>query len=64
MTAHWGLPDPAAETSSAALSAVAFAQTYGMLERRISIFASLPLAELSRLSLQRKINRIGRDRTG
>ncbi len=60
MSAHWGLPDPAAVTESPALAALAFADTYRMLTQRISIFTSLPIASLDRLSLQRQIDRVGR----
>lgn len=60
MTAHWGVPDPAAVTGTAAEIAAAFADTYRMLETRISIFVSLPLASLDRLTLQKRLDAIGR----
>lgn len=60
MTAHWGVPDPAAVKGSAAEIAAAFADTYRMLETRISIFVSLPLASLDRLTLQKRLDAIGR----
>lgn len=60
MTAHWGVPDPAAVGGSDTEKAVAFADTYRMLNNRISIFVNLPLESLDRLSLQNKLRDIGR----
>ncbi len=60
MTAHWGIPDPAEATGTAAEKTLAFKDAYRMLERRISIFVSLPLRSLDRLSLQNKLREIGR----
>ncbi len=60
MTAHWGLPDPAAVTGTDAEKALAFADTYRMLTNRISIFLSLPMAQLDKLSLQRHLDDIGK----
>lgn len=60
MTAHWGVPDPAAATGTAAQRALAFADVYRMLERRIGIFASLPIRSLDELTLQRRLDAIGR----
>ncbi|MFO0986645.1 MAG: arsenate reductase ArsC [Alphaproteobacteria bacterium] len=62
MTAHWGLPDPAAAEGSEAEKRAAFAEAYRMLANRISIFASLPIAALDRLSLQKRLDDIGRTR--
>ncbi len=59
MNAHWGLPDPAAVTSSPTDTALAFAETYRMLRNRISIFVNLPHATLDRLSLQKNLDDIG-----
>ncbi len=59
MTAHWGLPDPAAAAGSEAVRRQAFADTYRMLNNRIGIFVNLPLASLDRLSLQRRLAAIG-----
>ena len=59
MTAHWGLPDPAAAEGAEAERRLAFADTYRMLRNRISIFVSLPLASLDRLSLKQKLSEIG-----
>jgi protein-tyrosine-phosphatase len=60
MTAHWGLPDPAAVEGSEAEQAVAFADCFRMLYHRISIFVNLPFDKLSKLSLQKKLEEIGR----
>ncbi len=60
MTAHWGLPDPAAAEGSETERRLAFAETYRMLSNRISIFVNLPLASLDRLSLQKRLDAIGR----
>ena len=59
MTAHWGLPDPAAVTGTAAEQGLAFADTYRRLERRIGAFVNLPLASLDRMALQRRLVAIG-----
>jgi len=60
MTAHWGVPDPAAATGNEAEVRLAFADTLRMLTNRINIFVSLPMAKLDRLSLQKKLDDIGR----
>ena len=59
MTAHWGLPDPAAAQGSDAQIALAFAEAYRHLHQRIGAFASLPLGTLDRLSLQQRLDDIG-----
>jgi arsenate reductase len=59
-TAHWGLPDPAAVEGSEAEIALAFADTYRMLASRVGVFVNLPLAKLDRLSLQRRLDGIGK----
>ena len=66
MTAHWGLPDPAAATGSSVEIARAFANTYGALQNRIAIFTNLRFEALDRLSLQARLDTIGRsvDPTG
>ena len=61
MTAHWGIPDPAAFEGSEVETALAFADAYRVLNNRIALFASLPIASLSRLSLQRRMDQIGQD---
>ena len=60
MTAHWGVPDPAAVTGNDAEIAIAFADTFRMLRNSINIFVSLPLAKLDRMSLQKRLNEIGK----
>jgi len=59
MTAHWGLPDPAAVDGSEAEQMVAFRETFRMLEARIKAFASLPIPALDRISLKRRVSEIG-----
>ena len=59
MTAHWGIPDPAAVKGSNAEIAAAFANAYGMLERRILAFTSLPLKSIDKLALGTKLREIG-----
>jgi protein-tyrosine-phosphatase len=60
MTAHWGLPDPAEAKGNAAEIALAFKDTYRMLNQRIGIFVSLPIRSLDQMSLQKKLREIGR----
>ena len=60
MTAHWGIPDPAAATGSDAEIGLAFAEAYRQLNNRISLFVNLPMESLDRLSLQRRLNEIGK----
>lgn len=59
MTAHWGLPDPAAVDGSDAEKALAFAETYRAMLRRIQAFCALPLASIDALSLRGRIKDIG-----
>ena len=59
MSAHWGLPDPAAADGTEAEIALAFSEAYRMLTNRISIFVNLPIASLNRLSLQKHLDDIG-----
>ncbi|MGH8589861.1 MAG: arsenate reductase ArsC [Gammaproteobacteria bacterium] len=60
MSAHWGLPDPAAAEGSETEKRLAFADAYRMLTQRISIFVSLPMASLDKISLQKRLDEIGR----
>jgi arsenate reductase len=60
MTAHWGIPDPAEVTGSPAEVALAFKEAYRLLNQRIGIFAALPLHQLSKLVLQKRLHEIGR----
>jgi arsenate reductase (thioredoxin) len=62
MSAHWGLPDPVAAEGDETQRALAFADTYRMLNNRISIFTSLPLTSLDKISLQRRLDDIGKGR--
>jgi arsenate reductase len=59
MTAHWGVPDPALANGSSEQIERAFRDAYLILERRISLFLSLPLSSLDKLAIQKEINRIG-----
>lgn len=62
MTAHWGLPDPAAAEGTEAEKRYSFADAYRMLTNRISIFVNLPLVSLDRLSLQKRLDEIGKSK--
>jgi protein-tyrosine-phosphatase len=59
MTAHWGVPDPAAITATGAEHGLQMAAIYRMLANRIGIFASLRIDALDRLALQRRLDEIG-----
>ena len=63
MTAHWGLPDPAAAEGTDAEKHLAFDDAYRMLNNRISIFVSLPMTSIDKLALQKRLHDIGRDPT-
>ena len=60
MTAHWGIPDPAAVRGTSEQVEKAFREAFFLLDRRISLFLSLPLSTLDRLSLKKEIDNIGR----
>ena len=60
MTAHWGVPDPAEAKGNPAEIALAFKEAYRMLHQRIGIFTALPLRSLDQLSLQKRLEDIGR----
>ncbi len=60
MTAHWGVPDPAAVQGDSAEVERAFRDAFFILDRRIGLFLSLPLAALDRLALKKEVDRIGR----
>jgi protein-tyrosine-phosphatase len=60
MSAHWGIPDPAAAEGTESERRLAFADAYRMMAARISAFVNLPMASLDRLSLQQKLNAIGK----
>ena len=59
MSAHWGVPDPAAVTSSEVDQHIAFADTLRMLTQRIDIFVNLPIVSLDKLTLQKRLDEIG-----
>jgi arsenate reductase len=60
MTAHWGVPDPAAVSGSREAIEKAFRDAFMILDRRISLFLCLPLASLDKLAIQKQIDEIGR----
>ncbi|MDO8890292.1 MAG: arsenate reductase ArsC [Sulfurimicrobium sp.] len=60
MTAHWGIDDPAAVTGSDEDKRKAFVKAFTQLSRRISLFISLPMEKLDKLSLKRQLDEIGR----
>ena len=59
MTAHWGAPDPAAVKASKQEVERAFREAFTILDRRISLFLSLPLQSIDRLALKKEIDRLG-----
>jgi len=60
MTAHWGIPDPAAVEGSEAEQHAAFFDAYRMLRNRIELFLALPLESIDRMALQNRLREIGR----
>lgn len=60
MTAHWGVPDPAAVRGTPEQIERAFREAFLILDRRITLFLSLPLSTLSQLAIKKEIDRIGR----
>ena len=63
MTAHWGVPDPAAAEGTDEDKRKAFFLAFSQLQHRISLFANLPFGKLDRLSLQKNLDAIGRQGT-
>ncbi|MGA2754359.1 MAG: arsenate reductase ArsC [Terracidiphilus sp.] len=59
MTAHWGIPDPAAVEGTPDEIARAFRDAFVILDRRVGLFLSLPLASLQQLAIQKEIDEIG-----
>jgi arsenate reductase len=59
MTAHWGVPDPAAIVGTPEQIQRAYRDAFFMLDRRINLFLSLPLASLDRLAIKKEIDKIG-----
>ena len=60
MTAHWGIPDPAAITGTPEQIERAFREAYVALDRRIGLFLALPLESLDKLAIERRVREIGR----
>lgn len=61
VTAHWGIPDPAAVEGSDAEKAAAFLDTYRMLRRRVDLLLALPLESLKGMALRDRLNAIGQE---
>ena len=61
MSAHWGVPDPAAVEGNESEIRVAYAEAFRMLNNRISIFMNLPLHSLDKLALQKQLDKIGQN---
>ena len=61
MTAHWGVPDPAAVKGTSDEVSRAFYDAFMMLDRRISLFMCLPLSSLDKLAIKKEIDRIGHE---
>jgi len=59
MTAHWGVPDPAAVTGTPEQIERAFRDAFSILDRRISLFLALPLGSLEKLAIQKEVDKIG-----
>ena len=60
ITAHWGIPDPAAVEGTEAQRRAAFRDAHSRLDARIKLFLALPLEKLDRMALKREADRIGR----
>jgi protein-tyrosine-phosphatase len=60
MTAHWGIPDPAAIEGDQQEIDFAFREAFAILQRRIELFANLPVQSLDRMSLKKRLDEIGR----
>jgi arsenate reductase (thioredoxin) len=61
VTAHWGVPDPAAVEGTEAEQRLAFREAYVTLENRIKLFTALPIDKLDRLAIKRSVDEIGRE---
>jgi arsenate reductase len=61
ITAHWGVPDPAAAEGSDGEKRLTFAKAFSLLERRIGLFTILNPASLDRLALEQQVRKIGQD---
>lgn len=60
MTAHWGIPDPAAAEGTAVEKSLAFREAFRSLETRIKLFLNLPLAAIDRMRLKERLDAIGK----
>jgi len=60
MTAHWGVPDPAAVAGTTEQIERAFREAFVLLERRIALFLSLPFSSLDKLAIKKEITNIGK----
>jgi len=60
MTAHWGIPDPAAVEGSDETKQKAFLTAFMQLQIRIALFLALPMESLDRMSLHQKVREIGK----
>jgi len=63
MTAHWGVPDPAAVKGPEAEKAAAFRDAFSRLDARVKLFTALPFGKLERMALKREVDKIGRLRS-
>jgi arsenate reductase (thioredoxin) len=61
MTAHWGIPDPAAVNGISSEIERAFRDAFFLLDRRINLFLALPLVALDRVALKKEVDRIGQE---
>jgi arsenate reductase len=61
ITAHWGVPDPAPAEGTSGQVDKTFRDAFFLLDRRISLFLSLPLDRLDALAIKNEINKIGRE---
>jgi hypothetical protein len=61
MTAHWGIPDPAAVEGTEVEKTLAFADAYRMLNKRIEVFVNLPIQSFDKMSLKHRLDEIGQE---
>ena len=64
VTAHWGVPDPAAVEGMEETRMAAFRQAFRLLDARIKLFVSLPMEKLDRMAVKRRVDEIGRTASG
>ena len=64
VTAHWGVPDPAAVEGMEETRMAAFRQAFRLLDARIKLFVSLPMEKLDRMAVKRQVDEIGRTPSG